>query len=169
MFEKIKLLITDVDGVLTNGKIIYDSNGTELKRFSVRDGLGMHLLHRANYKTAIITGRKSKIVEMRAHELHVTKLFQGIMDKLTVFNALLEEFSLSPDETCYVGDDLLDLPVIQAAGVGVAVADAVAEVKNAADYVCKTIGGEGAIREVSELILKEQGKWDNLLKNLFSK
>ena len=106
---------------------------------------------------------------MRAHELHVTKLFQGIMDKLTVFNALLEEFSLSPDETCYVGDDLLDLPVIQAAGVGVAVADAVAEVKNAADYVCKTIGGEGAIREVSELILKEQGKWDNLLKNLFSK
>ncbi|MCK5347395.1 MAG: HAD-IIIA family hydrolase [Candidatus Heimdallarchaeota archaeon] len=167
--ENVKLLIIDVDGVLTDGKIIYDNADTELKCFDVKDGLGLSLLHKAGIKTAIVTGRESKIVEKRARELHFTCVYQNVKNKLKVFNALLAEFSLSPDETCYVGDDLPDLPVIVASGVGIAVADAVDEVKNAADFVCSKNGGNGAIREVAEQILKAQGKWDDLLQNLYAK
>ncbi len=165
MFENVKLLIIDVDGVLTDGKIIYDNDGTELKCFDVKDGLGLYLLHKAGLKTAIVTGRESEIVDKRARELHFTRVYQNVKNKLKVFDALLAEFSLSPDETCYVGDDLPDLPVIIASGVGVAVADAVDEVKNAADFICSKTGGAGAIREVAEQILKAQGKWDDLVKN----
>ncbi|MCD4655910.1 MAG: HAD-IIIA family hydrolase [Planctomycetes bacterium] len=165
MFENVKLLIIDVDGVFTDGKIIYDNADIELKCFDVKDGLGLYLLHKSGIKTAIVTGRESKIVEKRARELHFTCVYQNVQNKLKVFESLLSEFSLSPNETCYVGDDLPDLPVIKACGIGVAVADAVDEVKNAADFITSKNGGEGAIREVSEQILKAQGKWDELLQN----
>lgn len=158
-FLKIKVLAMDVDGVLTDGGIILGSGGNEYKSFNVQDGMGITLARMAGLKTAIITGRSSDSVTKRAGELKFDALFQGAKRKRDAFRKMKQQFGVSSEEVCYIGDDLLDLEVIRLAGVGVAVADARDYVKREADFVTKASGGRGAIREVVEKILKIQKKW----------
>lgn len=155
----VKLAIFDVDGVMTDGRIIYGDHGDELKHFDVQDGFGMAMLSRAGIRTAMITAKKSRINQRRAKELHVEKLYQNAKDKLKVYERALKKFKVSHEEVCYVGDDLIDLPVLSRVGFAVAVANAVEEVKQKAHYVTERSGGRGAVREVVDLILKTQGKW----------
>ena len=160
----IKLVIFDVDGVLTDGRIIYDDDGKETKSFDVKDGHGIKLLMRAGINAAIITARESKVVVHRAKNLGIELVYQGRKDKLEAFEEILEKTGLKPSETAYVGDDIIDLPVIRRAGFSAAVSDAVDEVKKRVDYVAGRPGGRGAAREVAEVILKTQGKWEEILK-----
>ncbi|MDO8426698.1 MAG: HAD-IIIA family hydrolase [Deltaproteobacteria bacterium] len=161
--KKIKLLIFDVDGVLTDGGIIYNDEGQELKVFDVRDGHGIKLLMRAGIDVAIITARESRAVSFRAANLGIEHVYQGMRDKAEALGLILEKKALAPEEAGYVGDDVIDLPVIKRVGFSAAVADAVDEVKQRVDYVTKMPGGRGAAREVVELILKTQGKWDGII------
>jgi YrbI family 3-deoxy-D-manno-octulosonate 8-phosphate phosphatase len=157
------LLIADVDGVLTDGGILLDADGRELKRFHVRDGYGLRLWHDLGKRTALISGRSAPVVEARARELHIGRVVQGAVDKLPVFRQVLAEEKLSPEAVCYVGDDLPDLGPVLEAGLGVAVADACTDLRAVADYVTHTPGGCGAVREVIEMILRCQGRWDRQL------
>lgn len=159
----IKLLLLDVDGVLTDGSIVYADDGTEIKRFHVRDGSGLKFWQRAGNRAAIVSGRTSKAVEMRAAELGVSPVLQGRPDKLPAFAEVLALTGLRPDEVCAIGDDLPDLPVLRRCGLAVAVADACPEVRAAAHYVTAAPGGRGAVREAVEWLLKSQGKWDDVL------
>ena len=159
----IKLVIFDIDGVMTDGRLVLDNNGVESKFFHSRDGLGMKLLVQAGIKTAIITARTSKIVELRAKELRVSRVYQGALDKISSYRELLSEMNLAESETAYGGDDILDLPVMRQAGLAMAPADAVDEVKAVSHYVCRACGGKGAVREMCELILKAQGRWADIL------
>lgn len=161
--QNIKLIIFDVDGVMTDGGIYIGENGELYKPFFCRDGLGITLAHRAGLKTAIITGRKSKQLAFRADELHITEVFQGHQDKRAAYRALKEKLKLSDEQIGYVGDDLIDLPVLLQVGLPMAVRDAVIEVRQAALLTSSFPGGHGAIRELIEFILKAQGKWDSLL------
>ena len=157
--EKVKLVLIDNDAVLTDGRIIYGDYGDELKFFDVQDGFGMTLLQRAGFPVVIISGKKSRINNRRAKELGVAKIFQKVSDKLKVFEKVTKKYKVAPDETLYIGDDLIDLPLLRRAGFAVAPANAVAEVKEAAHYVTERKGGRGACREVVDLLLKVQGKW----------
>jgi len=160
---KLKLIAMDVDGVLTNGSVTYDSNGVEYKSFSIKDGLGIKLLQQAGLRVAIITGRSSPMVERRAAELGITDVIQGREDKLT---ALLEMAALTGctlDEAAYMGYDLPDLAAVKHAAHGACPADAVDLVRDAADYVTKTPGGQGAVREWAETLLRARGEWQNLV------
>lgn len=159
----IRLLVLDVDGVLTDGSIIYAADGGEAKSFNVKDGSGLKYWARAGYRAGIITGRSSPMVERRAKELDIEFVAMGAKDKLPAFEAMLAKAGVRPEEAAMVGDDLPDLPLIRRAGFGVAVADAVAEVREAAAMVTKKKGGRGAVREVVECILKCQGKWDAIM------
>jgi 3-deoxy-D-manno-octulosonate 8-phosphate phosphatase (KDO 8-P phosphatase) len=159
----IELLVVDVDGVLTDGSIIYGDNGVEVKAFQVRDGSGLKLWQLAGKRAAVITGRTSPVVEIRAAELGMSPVVQGATDKLPAFCALLAGAGLTPEQTAYLGDDVPDLPVLLNCGLACAVADACAEVRTAAHYVTRTPGGRGAIREVIELILRCQGHWQPLV------
>ena len=161
--KKIRLLAMDVDGVLTNGQIILGNNNMELKAFNVKDGMGITLATKAGLSTILITSRSSEAVRRRAEELGISYFLQGSVDKRGSLMRFLEELQLSPEEVAYVGDDLNDLPPMSIVGLPVAVGDAVDEVKSAALYCCQTPGGGGAIREVVELILKEQGRWEGLV------
>jgi 3-deoxy-D-manno-octulosonate 8-phosphate phosphatase (KDO 8-P phosphatase) len=163
----IKLIIMDVDGVLTDGKIVYDADGKEIKSFNVKDGLGIKLAKISDIKTAIISGRESAVTAFRANELKIDYIFQGVEDKLSVFNDLLEKLKLKVSETAYIGDDLNDFKLLKSVGFSAAVADAVEEVKNIADVVLNSNGGEGAIREFIEIILKRNGQWKNII-NIFT-
>lgn len=156
-------LICDVDGVLTDGRIILDSSGVETKAFHVRDGSGLKYWLRAGHQAALLSGRESPAVDRRAAELGLTLVEQGAKDKLPAFERLLKAAGCTADEAAFVGDDLPDLPVLRRAGFGVAVADAVAEFRSAADYTTQARGGHGAVREVVELLLKAQGKWAGIL------
>jgi 3-deoxy-D-manno-octulosonate 8-phosphate phosphatase (KDO 8-P phosphatase) len=162
-FSKIKMLVMDVDGVLTDGTVLINSDGSEGKNFSIVDGHGIKLWHRSGFKTAIISGRGSGATTVRAEQLSINYLQQGCKKKLPAFEILLEEAKLSAEEVIYIGDDLLDLPLVRRAGFGVAVANAVDELKAGADYVTKKSGGTGAVREVVEIVLKAIGKWDELM------
>jgi 3-deoxy-D-manno-octulosonate 8-phosphate phosphatase (KDO 8-P phosphatase) len=162
--RNVKLLILDVDGVLTDGRIVIDDRGVETKCFDVRDGHGIKLLKRADIEVAIITGRESEVVSHRARELGIDSVYQNIHDKLEVYEAILEEKGLRDGDVGFVGDDIVDLPVLRRAGFSVVVADGVEELKPYADYVSRNRGGRGAVREISELILKAQGKWSQLMK-----
>ena len=155
----VRALVLDVDGVLTDGRIIYDEFGDELKHFDVQDGAGLMLWHREGLKTASITSRTSKLVARRAKELHVDCLIQNAADKRKAFEAVLRRLRLKPEETCAIGDDLMELPILRRAGLAVAVANAVAEVKAACHYVTQHAGGRGAVRETIELILTVQERW----------
>jgi len=157
--RRIKLIVLDVDGVLTDGSIIYSDRGDEIKSFNVKDGFAIRLAEEAGLRTGIISGRNSKLVERRANELGMAFVIQGKEDKKKVFDRLLTQFSLSPDEVCFIGDDLVDLPLLRRAGLGVTVADAPGELIREADWVTSSPGGRGAVREVIELILKAQGRW----------
>ncbi len=160
---KIKLLVLDVDGVLTNGGIILDNEGNEFKSFHVRDGHGLVMLKRAGIKIAIISGRSSKAVDRRARELGITEVYQHSHNKILAYKELLAKFSVADQEVAYIGDDVVDIPLFKKVGLPIAVADAVNEAKEAALLVTKAEGGRGAVREICDLILKAGGKWDGLL------
>ena len=158
--KRVKMLIVDIDGVMTDGRIVYSIYGDELKFFDVTDGFGMSLLNRAGIKTAIITAKKSRIVKLRARDLKVAKAYQGFLDKLIPFEKLLKEFKLVAEDICFMGDDIPDIPVLKKAGLAVSVPNALDEVKAIAHYITSKAGGRGAVREVCDLILKSQNKWD---------
>ena len=157
--RKIKVLAMDVDGVLTDGRIIVDAKGIESKNFDVQDGFGIVFAQKAGLKTVIISARESDVVKHRARDLKIDQVFTGVYPKTSAYENMLKNFGVGDEEVCFVGDDLADLVVLKRSGFGVAVANAVFEIKQAADYVTKHCGGQGAVREVVELILKAQGKW----------
>jgi 3-deoxy-D-manno-octulosonate 8-phosphate phosphatase (KDO 8-P phosphatase) len=161
--KEVRFLILDVDGVLTDGGIILDNEGNEFKTFHVRDGHGIKMLIRAGIHVAIITGRHSKVVERRAHELGVTELFQKCYNKRVAYKQIAEKYSLSDNEIAYVGDDIVDIPILKKAGFSVVVADADDEVKAAAMMVTKMRGGRGAVREVCDFLLKAKGLWQDII------
>ena len=160
-FEKIKLILSDVDGVLTNGGITFDNNGIESKTFHIKDGLGIKMWQRAGFRFGILTARTSHIVKVRSAELGIDIVRQGFESKLPTAETLAKSMNLGLEEVCYIGDDLTDLPVIRAVGLGVAVADAVGELLESADLVTDTAGGQGAVRELIETILRSTGRWDD--------
>ena len=157
--KRIKILALDVDGVLTDGRIIYDSLGHEIKFFDVQDGYGIILWHRLGLKTAILSARSAKPVDVRAGDLKIDKIYQNAFPKIDTYEKLLKDFDARDEEVCFVGDDLPDLAVLKRVGFAVAVANANTEIKSVADYVTQKPGGRGAVREVIELILKSQDKW----------
>lgn len=162
---KVKLIIFDVDGVLSDGRLYYGNDGEMLKAFFARDGLGISLARQNGIKLAIITGRKSSIVENRAKELKFDAIFQGHLYKMQAYEELKKQFSLSDEEIAYIGDDVVDLPIMVKAGFPAAVGDAVEEVKNRAVFVSDFFGGEGAARQTIEFILKAQGKWQRIVED----
>ena len=162
-FSKIKILITDVDGVLTDGTVIINCDGSESKKFNLLDGHGIKMWQRAGMKTAIISGRASEATTVRAKQLSIEYVKQGYKKKLPAYESLLKDVGLTSEEVVYIGDDLLDLPLVRRASFGVAVANAVDELKESADYITQRNGGSGAVREVIELVLKSTGKWDELM------
>jgi 3-deoxy-D-manno-octulosonate 8-phosphate phosphatase (KDO 8-P phosphatase) len=162
---RIKLLLMDCDGVLTDGRLWILENGEDQKAFHTRDGLGIELLHRAGLRSGIISGRISIALERRAQSLGVSFVWQGREDKRQAFADTLAQAGVSSEEVAFAGDDLTDLPLMRLSGLAVAVADAAAEVKAHAHYVTKANGGQGAVREVVELILKAQGRWDDVVKS----
>jgi YrbI family 3-deoxy-D-manno-octulosonate 8-phosphate phosphatase len=159
----IEMILSDVDGVLTDGGIWYDNQGVELKGFHIRDGLGIKLWQRAGFKFGVLTARTSHIVKLRAGELGIDIVRQGFEDKLPVTKEILRERALAPEQVCYIGDELTDLPVIRFVGLGVAVGDAAEEVRAAAAHTTGTSGGHGAVRELVETILKAKGRWDDVI------
>ena len=161
--SNIQLLILDVDGVLTDGGIIRDDAGQQIKRFHVRDGAGIVLWRRLGKDVAIITGKESDVVSHRAQELGIQHIFQNVGNKLEAYSQLKDELGVSDDQIAYVGDDLPDLPVMRRVGVAIAVADAVEEVRAAAKYVTKYPGGYGAVRDGIEFLCKEMGLWQQVL------
>ncbi len=161
--KSIKLVIFDVDGVLTDGSLYFTGKGDAMKTFDVHDGLGMTFLRDAGIELAIITGRKSKIVVQRAAGLGIQHVYQNAMKKIAPYEKLLAKLNLTDGDVAYVGDDLLDLPVIRRVKLGIAVANAVPYVKEHADYVTEHSGGHGAAREVCDLILTAQNKFEALV------
>jgi 3-deoxy-D-manno-octulosonate 8-phosphate phosphatase (KDO 8-P phosphatase) len=159
----VKLLILDCDGVLTDGRILITAEGDEMKSFDVKDGHAIVMLHRAGLRSGIISGRKSVVVQRRVKELGIHHLHEMAWVKIEPYLEILAEEGLSDASVCYVGDDVVDIPLLRRAGLAIAVADAVEEVKAYSHYVTKREGGRGAVREVIELILKSQGKWDELM------
>ena len=163
MHEAIKLMLFDVDGVLTDGAITLDDQGIESKRFHVRDGSGIKMLQRLGIATGVLTGRTSRVVEHRAQELGMEVLRQGALDKLAVFDDILEERGLQTSEVAYMGDDLLDLPVLRRAGLSFAPADAHPLVLEMVTHVTRLRGGRGAAREAIELLIQARGQWDQVM------
>jgi 3-deoxy-D-manno-octulosonate 8-phosphate phosphatase (KDO 8-P phosphatase) len=157
--EAIRAVVCDVDGVLTDGRILLGSGGIELKVFDAADGAGIRLLQRGGIAVALLTGRESDVVARRAAELDVEHVRQGAKRKEPAFEELLAALGVSEAEACYVGDDFADVPVMRRCGYAVAVADARREVREAADFVTYAPGGRGAVRELAEHLLKAQGKW----------
>jgi 3-deoxy-D-manno-octulosonate 8-phosphate phosphatase (KDO 8-P phosphatase) len=167
-FARIELLVLDVDGVLTDGRVVYTANGDEIKSFHVRDGSGLKFWRQSGKKIAILSGRTSPAVDRRAAELGITTVVQGVGEKLPAFRRILSDLGLRPDQACAVGDDLPDLPVLRHCGLGVAVADAVPELKAAAAYVTAVPGGHGAVREAVEWLMRGQGTWAAVVEGLES-
>jgi 3-deoxy-D-manno-octulosonate 8-phosphate phosphatase (KDO 8-P phosphatase) len=167
--QKIELLVVDVDGVLTDGSIIYTDHGAEIKAFHVRDGAGLKLWLSLGKKAAIITGRRSALVDRRGAELGMTAVIQGADDKGQAFRNLLADQGLTAAQAAFVGDDVVDLPVLRQSGLAVAVADACLEAREQAHYVCCAAGGRGAVREVIEVILKAQGRWQDMVARMSGK
>jgi 3-deoxy-D-manno-octulosonate 8-phosphate phosphatase (KDO 8-P phosphatase) len=153
----IRMILMDVDGVLTDGGILYDSAGAELKRFDIQDGMGIALAVKAGLKVGILTGRSSPMVERRARELSMSVVKQGYLVKLDGYNEILREEKIESREVAYIGDDVQDLPVLWRAGFSAAPGNAVAEVKSEVDYVCQRSGGHGAVRELIDLVLAGKG------------
>lgn len=156
--EKIKFLLLDVDGILTDGKIIIDSHGNELKAFHIHDGHGIYLLKKAGIEAGIISGRSSKAVEYRAKELNITEVYQGVLDKVSVYKQIKARYKLSDEDVAFIGDDLIDLPLLRMVGLSATSADAVSDVKEAVDIITEKNGGEGAVREVIDFIMKTKDR-----------
>ncbi|PLX86031.1 MAG: phenylphosphate carboxylase subunit delta [Desulfuromonas sp.] len=157
--RKIRLLLLDVDGVMTDGRIVYDGNGVESKAFDVKDGHGLKLLQRAGVRVGIITGRSSEVVALRAAELGIDILYQGAKDKLVPYRQILQDLGLHDEQVAYVGDDLVDLPILNRVGFSATVADGVEELKPLVHHVASRPGGRGAVREICDLLLKSSGQW----------
>lgn len=162
--KKIKFLLLDVDGVLTDGRIIYDSRGHDMKFFDVHDGLGVYCLNRAGIKTILITAKGSRAIKPRARDMAVEAVFENILPKSAVLEKVMKKYGVSGDEICFMGDDLVDLSIMKRVGFPVAVFNACSEIKRASSYITFREGGRGAVREVAELILKSQGVWQEILK-----
>jgi 3-deoxy-D-manno-octulosonate 8-phosphate phosphatase (KDO 8-P phosphatase) len=160
---RVKLLLMDCDGVLTDGRIWVLENGDDQKCFNAHDGLGLDLLHRSGIKSGIISGRQSSALERRAQALRVAYLRQGCENKVAAFEEILAEAELTPSDVAFIGDDLNDIPLMRRSELAVAVADAAAEAKLNAHVVTNAAGGHGAVRETVELILKAQNRWDELI------
>lgn len=161
--KALKLLILDVDGVLTDGRLFFDQNGVEYKCFHARDGHGLKLLKQSGVDVAVISGRKSNSVSLRMQSLGIEHVYQGHENKRQAFKDLITQLQLSPDQVAHVGDDVLDLPIMTQVGFAVAVADANFAVKSHADWCTETPGGLGAVREICDLILQVQGNFDAML------
>ncbi len=161
--KKIKLLLLDVDGVLTDGRLYYGNSGEEMKAFNIQDGLGIKLLQKGGVQVGIITGRVSALLQRRADELTISPVVQGREDKLTALNELLQTMDIAMDEIAFMGDDLPDLAVIRRVGLGITPANGSATLAKQAGWQTKKCGGDGAVREVAEMILEAQGKLDLLL------
>jgi 3-deoxy-D-manno-octulosonate 8-phosphate phosphatase (KDO 8-P phosphatase) len=159
----IQLLLLDVDGVMTDGGIIYDGNGLETKIFNVKDGHGIKMLQRAGIEVGIITGRSSAVVDIRARELGIELLYQGALRKLESYEDVRMKTGFTDSQIAYIGDDIIDVPVMRRVGFAAAPQDALAEAKKAAHYITSCNGGRGAVREVCDLILKGRGKWDEVV------
>jgi 3-deoxy-D-manno-octulosonate 8-phosphate phosphatase (KDO 8-P phosphatase) len=157
--KRVRCIVLDVDGVLTEGQITLDEEGKEWKSFDVKDGHGIVLARSAGIKIAFLTGRRSSVVRRRGAELSVDRIYQGAGEKSGVMDRLFEEEELSGDEVAYMGDDLPDLPAMRKAGLACAVGDAVAEVRESADWIAQRPGGRGAVRELVEFVLLSQGLW----------
>jgi 3-deoxy-D-manno-octulosonate 8-phosphate phosphatase (KDO 8-P phosphatase) len=161
--KKIKLLIMDVDGVLTDGSINIDDDGKELKKFDVQDGFAIVIFQKRGFKTAIISARECKAVTVRAADLKIDKVHQGAYPKTSAYESVVQDFNLNPENVCFIGDDLPDLCLFKRAGLAITVANGREEVKRVAHYVTKANGGRGAVREVIEMILKAQGHWQEIV------
>ena len=162
--KQIKLLLLDVDGVLTDGRIIYDSLGRDSKFFDVHDGLGVFVLHKSQIPTILITAKSSKTIKPRAKDMHVAEVFADIFPKTAVLDKILTKYNVTSEQVCFMGDDLVDLSLMRKVGLPVAVANASSEIKEAALFVTNHSGGRGAVREIAELILKSQDKWKDVLR-----
>lgn len=161
--RQIRLLLLDVDGVMTDGRIIIDDNGIETKNFDVKDGHGIKMLLKNGIDVIIISGRKSNVVNHRAKELGIVDLYQGVTDKAAIFDLLIEKRMIKPENIASIGDDIVDVPLLKRSGFSIAVADAVDEVKKSSDYITKSKGGRGAVREICDLILHCQDKWETVM------
>lgn len=163
--KNLKLLILDVDGVLTDGRLFFDDLGREYKCFHARDGHGIKLLRQTGVEVAVISGRKSNSVAIRMKNLGIEHVYQGHENKIAAFNEIVQSLSISPEQAAHVGDDLLDLPVMTRVGLSIAVNDANSAVKDYADWCTSTAGGLGAVREVCDFIMQAQGTFDDVLKS----
>lgn len=157
LLTPIRLVATDVDGVLTDAGMYYTEGGDELKKFNTRDGMGIKLLQKAGLITAIVTQERTKLVARRADKLAIPELHQGVMDKLSCLRAMAHRYGLTLKQVAYIGDDVNDLEALRAAGFSAAPADALPPILEAVRYVCRKKGGEGAVREIADLILAAQG------------
>lgn len=160
----IRLLLTDVDGVLTDGRIHFDGQGREVKTFHVHDGAGIVYWHRCGGISGFLSGRRSAVVQERAQQLGVEEIHLGVLDKEPVFDEILRRRGLRPEQVAYVGDDLLDLAILRRAGLAVAVPNARPEVRDSVHFVTAVAGGEGAVRDVVELLLKARGQWEDVVR-----
>jgi len=163
--KKIKLLLLDVDGVLTDGSIIYTDSGEEIKQFDVKDGLGIRLLIEAGIKVAIISGRSSQALAKRCNNLGIKYLFDGRRNKAESFGQILKQVKVLPEEIAFICDDLPDMSLMKKVGLSIAVSDACDTIINKADMITKAKGGKGAVREVCDSILKAQGHWQNIIEH----
>lgn len=161
--QSIKLILSDVDGVMTSGGITYDNQGIETKTFHVRDGMGVKLWQKSGHRFGVITARSSHIVKLRMEELGVDFIRQGTENKLAAAEQIITELELEKEEVCYIGDDLTDVALMNAVGISASVADGALDVRNCADFVTRSPGGTGAIRELIEMLLKSQKRWNELL------
>ena len=164
--RKIKVIITDVDGVMTDGGIILGSDSKEYKRYDVKDGMGVTMARKAGLKACIITGRKSESVSLRGEELKFDRVYQGYSNKVEAYEVMKKEFGLEDENFLHLGDDVLDLPLFEIVGFSVSPADGIKQVRAEVDYVTTTQGGKGALRETVELVLEAQGKLDDIIKEL---
>jgi len=162
--KKVKLLLLDVDGVLTDGRIIYDSKGREIKFFYVHDGMGVYLLKKAGIPTVLVTAKGSSAIKPRARDMQVEAVFENVSPKTYILDKVLKRFKVEPEEICFVGDDLVDLGLMKRVGFRVAVFNACSEIKSLAHYITLKEAGKGAVREIAEIILKAKGVWEALVK-----
>jgi 3-deoxy-D-manno-octulosonate 8-phosphate phosphatase (KDO 8-P phosphatase) len=166
LLKSIRLLLLDVDGVLTDGRVHYSDNGEELKAFSTQDGLGIRLLQKYGIQVGLVSGRVSGAVRRRASELGIDLIYEGVRDKAALLEDIRGRTGITAPETAFVGDDLVDLPVMNRIGAAIAVANAVEDVKSAAAATTRSSGGRGAVREVAEAILKAQNRWEEVLREI---
>jgi len=162
--QPIRLVAMDVDGVLTEGRLMYTEGRGEICCFHIKDGMGLTMARQAGLQTAIISGRLSEVIFRRAADLKISDVFQGVIKKLESYEQLMQKYQLTKEQICYIGDDVNDLPVLQQVGLAVAVADAVEEVRGAVHYVTKSPGGGGAVREIIDIILHVQCLYDTAVK-----